>query len=209
MATSHEFLALREDFDSVHEFLLAHGADLVARDPETSSLVYHFVSLGELVYWTGHDLQSAVGPIAWKAAVIAEDRRRSNPDVPQINQFKSPIAGANAPAQRIAGVWKSCSLWFPTPKLREVFPALARVNGQFERWLRKHELAFDNIGRTELNNAPEHLCGFSGLVIKVFALPGAAAALNAGTTFVHHLSSEKTFEDFVRQAELRGQRIGG
>ncbi len=119
------------------------------------------------------------------------------------------MAGATPPTERVAGVWQSASVWFPTPKLSETFPDLARVNSQFQRWLRKHELVFDNTKRDSVNAFPSLLAGFSGLVMKVFALPNAAERLAAGGYFVHRLTSEKSFSDFVRQAELQGFRVGG
>jgi hypothetical protein len=209
MSTSHEFLALPEDFAVVDEFLRTRGADLLARDPERSSLIYHFSALGPVTFWKAGAVTEASTQSQWKAAMMAELRQRESPEIPQINQFESPVAGATPPTERVPGVWNSSSVWFATPRLRETFPALAKINSDFQRWLRRHPLVFDNTGRETFNADPFHLAGFTGLVIKVFALPLAAERLSAGGYFVHQITSATTFSDFLRQAELRGERVGG
>ncbi len=145
---------------------------------------------------------------AWKAAVLAELRNRESPEVPQVNEYESPVVGLSPPAERLRGVWSATDLWFPTPKLKDRFPTLARFNGQFQRWLRRYPLVLDGSVRERFCEYPDQMIGFSGFVIKVFALPHAVAHLQNGGFFAHNLTTEKQFEDFISRMKLRGIEIG-
>lgn len=207
MATSHELLALPDDFDVLLGWLTSRGAVSVGRHAEAGTLVLHFPTLGDLTFWSSGAVRDYVASSPeWKAAVIAQIRSESD-HVPQVNQLTSPVAGAVPPQYDQRGFWWSSSVWFPTRRLSQVFPELARLNGQLERWLRKHQLVFDNTKREYYRWGGDQLGGFDGIIRKVHALPSAAAYLAEGGTFVAYRTSDKVLAEFIRRRELAGRPL--
>ncbi len=207
MATSHELLALPDDFAALLDWLTSRGATAVGRHPQAGSLVLHFPNLGPLTFWSSGTVgQYAENSLEWKAAVIAQIHGETDP-VPHVNQLTSPVAGAVAPKYDERGFWWSSSVWFATPRLRRVFPELARLNGQLERWLAKNQLVFDNTKREQWKPLGEQLGGFDGIIHKVHALPCAQAYLASGGTFVSYGTSDKVLSEFLRRRELAGNPV--
>jgi hypothetical protein len=209
VGTSHEFLALDDDWASVVAWLTDHGAVAAGRHPQQGTLIFHFPQLGPLSVWPEHSLAKNYpeSSIEWKAAILATAARERDPEVPHINQLTSPVAGAVPPVHDEGGFWRSAKVWFPTPRLRETFPDLARINGQLERWVRKNPLVFDNTACEHHNPYGEQLGGFAGIIRKVHALPTAAARLSSGGTFVAYGTSDKVLSEFLRHRELAGNPV--
>jgi hypothetical protein len=209
MATSHELLALEDDFQSVVDWLTDRGAVLVGLHPGDDALVFHFPEIGVLSWWPEQSLASNYpeNSTDWKAAILAHRAKERNPDVPLVNELTSPAIGAVPPVHDSRGFWWSSRIWFPTPRLRETFPALARINSQLERWLRKNPLVFDPTRRDHHDPYVDQLCGFPGIIRKVHALPAALAQLNQGGTFVAYGTSDTVLSEFLRRRELMGKPV--
>jgi hypothetical protein len=207
MATSHELLALEDDFNDVLRWLTDRGAVRAGSHPQHGTLVLHFPEFGPLETRQPHaHTNFKEGSPDWKAAFLAGVATENDP-IPRVNQLTSAAAGAVPPLRDARGFWWSSSIWFGAPKLRDRFPDLARLNGQLERWIRKSTLAFDNTTRTIHSPFGDQLGGFEGIIRKVYALPSAQKFLVGGGTFVAYGTSDKVLGEFLRRRELSGNPV--
>ena len=70
-------------------------------------------------------------------------QQKETPATPQVDVDQSAVAGLRLPEFRDDRYWVAGHVWFPTSRLKEVFPELGRINGRFERFLKKQRLVFD------------------------------------------------------------------
>jgi len=209
MAASYDFVALPEDFALLVTWLYEHGAVRHGSNPADGKIVMHFPEFGPISLWPEKpdlDRYEPGGP-EWKAAVISRIERAEDL-TPRVNQLESPVAGLLPPVSDPRGFWRSADIWFPTPALGKRFPGLAAINAQLERWFRAHATIFDNRRKGEpIDEFPLTLGGFHGFITRVYALPGAYRFLTSGGSFVHHLASAKTVDEFLRSRSLRSEPV--
>ena len=212
MSTSHTWFATKNDAELVIGWLRNAGACQLSGDtlegdwePDGRELVLHFASIGPVVLWPAeiqlndYDENSP----RWRRAVLTKIRQEETPGKPQIDVDKSAVAGLRVPEFRDDRYWVAGHVWFPTSRLKDVFPELGRVCQRFERFLKKHQLVFDN-------TKGEDKCGFgyqicqTGIIHRIFALPEAFELLQRGAFMVDYLASAKTYSDFRRRLQLSG-----
>ena len=212
MAQSHTWFATETDTKQILSFLhdsgaVGYGAEL----PEGVCLangreyILHFPKIGPIEFWPD-EIRLADYPESsarWRQAVITTARQRERPGVRQLDSDRSALAGFRLPEFRDERHWVSGCVWFPGSRLRDTFPELARVCGNFGRWIRRFPTVFDNTKVQDPSRFAYQLC-MSGILQRVVALPEAYALLERGAFMVDHMASRKTYADFVRRLQLSG-----
>jgi len=212
VSKSHTWFATKNDAESVIAWLDDAGARQISGgsldgkwEPDGREVVLHFPAIGPVELWPTTIEIPEVGDNSPRAkrAILAAVRQRENPDRPEIDVDRSAVAGLKLPEFRDGRYWIAGHVWFPTSRLKEVFPELNRICQRFERFLKKHSIVFDN-------TKGEDKCGFgyqicqTGIVHRIFALPEAFELLQQGAFMVDYQTSPKTYSDFRLRLQLSG-----
>ena len=156
-----------------------------------------FASIGPLVFWppkiqlSDYDENSP----RWRRAVLTRLEQEETPATPQVDVDKSAVAGLRLPKFRDDRYWVAGHVWFPTSRLKDVFPELGRINQRFERFLKKQRLVFDNTKGEDKCGFGKQICD-SGVFQRIYALPEAFDLLERGAFMVDYLVSPRRYADF-------------
>lgn len=212
MSKSHTWFATKDDADIIIAWLRDAGAEELNGKPlygdwvpDGQEIVLHFPSIGPIEFWPHKINLPECGDNSPRAkrTILAMISQRQNPGRPEIDVDRSAVAGLKLPELRDGRYWIAGQVWFPTSKLKDVFPDLNRICGRFERFLKSHPTVFDN-------TKGEDKCGFgyqicsSGIIHRISALPQAYGLLKEGTFMVDYLTSPKIYADFRRRLQLSG-----
>jgi len=212
MSKSHTWFATKDDAETIIAWLRHAGAKQLSGEPLESEwepdgreVALHFPSIGPVEFWPAEIATPECGDNSPRAkrTILAMMTRRQNPGRPQIDADRSAIAGLKLPELRDGRYWVAGHVWFPTSRLKDVFPELNRICGQFERFLKTHPLVFDNTKGDDKTGFGYQICS-SGILHRVFALPEAYRLLKAGAFMVDYLTSPKTYSEFRRRLQLSG-----
>ncbi len=212
MSKSHTWFATKDDAETIMAWLRDAGARQLnskplGRDwePDGREIVLHFPSVGPIELWPAEITRPLCGDNSPRAkrTIIAMISQRENPGRPEIDVDRSAVAGLKLPELRDGRYWVAGHVWFPTSKLKDVFPDLNRICGRFERFLKTHPTVFDNTKGEDKYGLGYQICS-SGIVHRIFALPEAYALLKDGAFMVDYLTSPKTYSDFRRRLQLSG-----
>ena len=212
MSRSHTWFATKCDAESILAWLRDAGARQlsgepveVGWEPDGRELVLHFPSIGPVELWPTEIATPPCGDNSPRAkrTILAMISQRENPGRPEIDVDRSAVAGLKLPELRDGRYWVAGHVWFPTSKLKDVFPDLNRICGRFERFLKTHPTVFDNTKGEDKIGFGYQICS-SGIVHRIFALPEAYALLKEGSFMVDYLTSPKTYSDFRRRLQLSG-----
>lgn len=212
MSRSHTWFGTKSDAELIIGWLRDAGARQLNGDSfegewvaDGRELVVHFPSIGPVELWPDEIGAPECGDNSPRAKreILAMIWQRENPGRPQVDVDRSAVAGLKLPEFRDDRYWVAGHLWFPTSRLKDVFPELNRVCGRFERLLKTHPTVFDNTKGENTSAFGYQICS-SGVIQKVFALPEAYALLNQGKFMVDYLASPKTYSEFRRRLQLSG-----
>ena len=204
MATSHTWFATKNDAEQVIAWLREAGASQASGDPleghwepDGREVALHFPSIGPLIYWPSTIELSEFDENSprWRRAVLTQLEQEQSPETPQVDVDKSAVAGLRLPQWRDDRYWVAGHVWFPTSRLKSVFPELGRINGRFERFLRKQQLVFDNRKGGDNCGFPRQVCD-SGVLQAIYAFPEAFELLQQGACMVDYLASPRRCADF-------------
>jgi hypothetical protein len=212
MAKTHYWFGTDRDNPTIFDWLYSNGA--VVLDETFSSADYlsaksftlHFPAVGPLVFWpeTIDVVQYREGSSKWKAAMLARLSQKENPGRRIIDTDQSPMALIFVPYKKNQRFWTTGELHFKGTNLKESFPELNKLNTQFERWLRKHELIYNWAGRELFSPFDYNLGVTEGVVRKIFALPDAYKLLQSGNIMIDYHMNDFPFEKFLKKLRLRG-----
>jgi hypothetical protein len=217
MGRSHTWFGTKSDAELIVAWLRDAGARQLDGDPlegewvaDGRELALHFPSIGPVEFWPDKISTPKIGDNSPRAKreILAMIRQRENPGQPQIDVDRSAVAGLKLPQFRDDRYWVAGHVWFPTSRLKDVFPALNRVCGRFERFLKTHPIVFDNT-KGENKSAFDYQICSSGVIQKIFSLPEAYALLNQRRFMVDYLASPKTYSEFRRRLQLSGHENDG
>jgi hypothetical protein len=212
MSKSHTWFGTKNDAELIVAWLRDAGARQLNGESlegewvaDGRELAIHFPSIGPVEFWPEEIPLPECGDNSPRAklAILARIRQRENPGRPWIDVDRSAIAGLKLPEFRDGRYWVAGHVWFPTSRLKDVFPELNRVCGRFERFLKAHPTVFDNT-KGENKSAFDYQICSSGVVHRIFALPEAFALLNKGEFMVDYMASPKTYLEFRRRLQLSG-----
>lgn len=212
MSKSHTWFATKNDTDLIITWLRNAGARQISGDPLEGEWVpdgrecgIHFPSIGPIEFWSTEIEIPEIGDNSPRAkrAILAAISQRENPGRPEIDVDRSAVAGLKLPELRDSRYWVAGHVWFPTSRLKEVFPELNSICQRFERFLKKHPTVFDNTKGEDRCGFSYHICQ-SGIIHRVFAMPEAYELLQRGAFMVDYLTSPKTYSDFRRRLQLSG-----
>jgi hypothetical protein len=212
MSKSHTWFATKDDAESLIAWLQDAGARQLNGkpldgdwEPDGREIVLHFPSIGPVDVWPDEIATPQCGdnsPGA-KRTILAMISQRENPGMPVIDVDRSAVAGLKLPEFRDGLYWIAGHVWFPTSKLKDVFPDLNRICKRLERFLNTHPTVFDNTKGEDKSGFGYQICS-SGIVHRIFALPEAYALLKDGAFMVDYLTSPGTYSDFRRRLQLSG-----
>jgi hypothetical protein len=209
---SHTWFGTKHDAETIVAWLRDAGAQQLDGEPlegewlpDGREFPVHFPSIGPVEFWPTKVRPPDLGDNSPRAkrTILAISRQREHPERPQIDVDHSAVAGLKLPELRDGRYWVAGHVWFPTSRLAETFPALNRVCGQFERFLKKHPIVFDNTKGVDKSGFGYQICE-SGIIHRVFALPEAYHLLKQGAFMVDYLTSPRTYADFRRRLQLSG-----
>jgi hypothetical protein len=213
MSKSHTWFGTKSDAELIIAWMRDAGARQLNGDPlegewvaDGRELALHFPSIGPVEFWPDSIPIPECGDNSPKAkrAILALISQQDHPGRPEIDVDRSAVAGLKLPELRDCRYWVAGHVWFPTSRLKDVFPELNRVCGRFERFLKTYPVVFDNT-KGKNNSAFDYQICPSGVIHKVFALPEAYALLNMGKFMVDYLTSPKQYSEFQRRLQLSGQ----
>jgi hypothetical protein len=207
MSKSHTWFATQSDTALIMRWLRDAGARRLNGDTldceceaDGSEHGLHFPAIGPVKVLPDRIPIPECGdnsPAA-KRAILAAIRQQENPGRPQIDVDHSAVAGIVFPQLRDSRYWQAGHVWFPTSRLKDVFPELNRICGRFERFLEKNPVVFDNRKGENKTVFDYQICR-SGVMHRLFALPEAYALLNKGEFMVDYLVSPKQYSEFRRR----------
>jgi hypothetical protein len=212
MSKSHTWFATKYDAETIIAWLRAAGARQLSGEPldgewepDGRGFAVHFPSIGPVEYWPTEICPPECGDNSPRAkrTILAMISQSENRGRPEIDVDRSAVAGLQLPEFRDGRYWVVGHVWFPTSKLKEVFPELDRVRGRFERFLKTHPTVFDNTKGEDKSGFGYQICP-RGVVHRIFALPEAYGLLQAGAFMVDYLTYPKTYSDFRRRLQLSG-----
>jgi hypothetical protein len=212
MAKSHTWFGTKSDAELIIAWLRDAGARQLDGGPLEGELVadgrefaLHFPAFGPIEFWPDEISTPRTGDNSPRAKreILAMIWQREHPGRPQIDVDRSAVAGLKLPQFRDDRDWVAGHVWFPTARLKDVFPELNRVCGRFERFLKTHPIVFDNT-KGENKSAFDYQICSGGVIQKIFALPEASALLNQGKFMVDYLTSPKMFAEFRRRLQMSG-----
>lgn len=214
MATGFKYFATPKDMEIIIDWLRAaggtrlHGEPLKFDDLADGSLrVVHFPACGPLNFWPPKIELPEVGDNSPRAkrAILAMEKQIANPDISQIDVDHSAVAGLRLPELVNGQYWVAAEAWFPTCRLRQVFPELGKICGKLERFLAKHPTVFDNRKASEESLFPRQLCT-GGVIQKITALPEAFELLNGGAYMIDSDASEFVCRQFLYDLSLQSDK---
>lgn len=212
MSKSHTWFGTRNDAELIIAWLRNAGAHLPEEDlPEGkwtadgSEIVLHFPSFGPVEFWPDNIPLPERGDysVSAKRMILARIAQQEHPGLPQINVGRSAVVGLQLPEWRDNRYWIAGHVWFPTSRLKEVFPQLNRVCSRFERFLKSYSVVYDNTKGQNTSEFDYQICS-SGIVHRIFALPEAYELLKHGEFMVDYLVSPRCYADFRRRLQLSG-----
>ncbi len=124
-----------------------------------------------------------------------------------IDPEKTPLVWIAKP-QKIRGtLWTDAEVLFTPTPLKPQFPALQKVSQAFAKWLQQFDLIFSqkNAAQSEWKYYLEG--GIQNFDAKLYALPRALAALQAGQYFVHRRASSTLLDVLAKSLRLRGYNV--
>jgi hypothetical protein len=210
MSKSHTWFGTKNDAELVIDWLRDAGARQLNGNPlegewvaDGRELALHFQSIGPVEFWPDEiRIPANNGPRA-KRAILAMISQRENPGGPVIDVDRSAVAGLKLPEHRDGRYWVAGHVWFPTSRLKDMFPELDRVCGRFERFLKTQPCVFDNTKGENKSSFAYQICA-SGVIQRLFALPEAYELLKQGKFMVDYMASPRTYTDFRRRLQLEG-----
>jgi len=212
MGKSHTFFATKHDTEIILTWLRDAGARQLTGEPIEvecqpfgREIVCHFPSIGPIEIWPSEITTPSRcdnGPRA-KRTILAMLSQRENPGRPEIDVDRSAVAGIKLPEIRNGRYWVAGHIWFPTSKLKEVFPGLNRICGRLERFFRTNPTVFDNTKGEDACGFGDQICA-SGILHRIVALPEAYALLKEGAFMVDYLTSPRMYTDFRRRLQSSG-----
>ena len=213
MSTSHTWFGTQNDAELIINWLRDVGARQLDGQPlegesaaDGRELAIHFPSIGPVEFWPDEIRLPDSGDNSPRAkyAILARGQKRDNPGRPQVDVDRSAVVGLKLPEFRDSRYWVAGHVWFPTSRLKEVFPELNRVCGRFERFLKAHPTVFDNTKGENKSGFHQQICS-SGVIRRIFALPEAYALLIKGEFMVDYLTSPNQYSEFRRRLQLSGR----
>lgn len=212
MSKSHTWFGTKNDTELIIDWLRNAGARQLNGNPfegewvaDVRELAVHFPSIGPVAFWPEEIILPDRGDNSPRAkhAILAAILQRDSPGQRQIDVDRSAVAGMQFPELRDGRYWVAGHLWFPTSKLKDVFPELNRVCGRFERFLKTHPVVFDNTKGDNKSPFDFQICS-SGVIHRIYALPEAYELLRQGEFMVDYLTSPKNYAGFRRRTQLSG-----
>ena len=213
MSKSHTWFGTKNDAELIIDWLRDAGARQLNGDPlegewvaDGRELALHFPSIGPAEFWPDviNVPECGDNSARTKRAILATIRQREQPGQPQIDVDRSAVACLQLPEFRDGRYWVAGHVWFPTSKLKDVFPELNRVCRRFERLLNTHPVVFDNTKGDNKSAFDYQICS-SGVVQRISALPEAYELLRRGEFTVDYLTSPKSYAGFRRRLRLSGR----
>lgn len=212
MSKSHTWFGTKEDAETIITWFREAGARLLNSPslhrewvPEGQEIILHFPAIGPIEFWPEEIPLPERGDNSPRAKRVISEilSLRQDPGKPRIDVDRSAVAGLQLPELRDGRYWVSGHVWFPTAKLKDVFPDLNRICGRFERFLKSHPKVFDNTKGEDNCGFERQICP-SGIIHGIFALPQAYELLKKGAFMVDFMTSPKSYADFRRRLQLRG-----
>jgi hypothetical protein len=212
MSKSHTWFGTQNDVKLIIDWLRDAGArqlngNLLEGEwvADGRELTLHFPSIGPVEYWPDKINVPECGENSARAksTILAAIRQREQPGQPHVDVDRSAVSGLRFPEFRDGRYWVAGHVWFPTSKLKDVFPELNRVCGRFERFLKTQPVVFDNTKGENKSAFNYQICS-SGVIQKIFALPEAYELLRRGEFMVDYLTSPNSYAGFRRRLQLAG-----
>lgn len=212
MSKSHTWFATKYDAEAILAWLRDAGARQLSGEPieggwepDGREFVLHFPSIGPVELWPAEIATPPCGDNSPRAkrTILAMISQRENSGRPEIDVDRSAVAGMKLPELRDGRYWVAGHVWFPTSKLKNVFPDLNRICGRLERFFKSHPTVYDNTKGEDTSGFGHQICS-SGIVHRIFALPEAYALLKEGAFMVDYFTSPKTYSEFRRRLQLSG-----
>ena len=168
----------------------------------------HFPDIGPLQFWPEAINLNAFEENSprWRRAVLTRITQDEKPGLKQIDVDQSAVVGLKLPDIRDGHFWVAAETWFPTSRLKEVFPELNRICGRFERFLQKYPVVSDTTKGDDSSEFRDQLC-MAGVMQRVVALPDAMKILQDGGGMIDALSSAGQYEHFLWKRRASGHAV--
>lgn len=212
MSKSHTWFGTKRDTDVIISWFREEGGRQHNGDPldgewvaDGREVLICFPAIGPVKYWPEDIHLPEIGDNSSKAKreILAKVHQREQPEMTQIDVDRSAVAGLKLPEFRDGRYWVAGHIWFPTIKLKEVFPELSRVCRKFERFIKSHPVVFDN-SKGENKSVFEHQICSSGILHQIFAFPEAYGLLKRGDFMVDYLTSSQDYAYFRWRLQQSG-----